>query len=127
MRNADYTSAMWYSAPNGLVSSVMDLARWDEALTAGRVLSFSHLEEMWKPTILTNGKSAEFGLAWSVWQHERGKLVTHHGSRLGCASYYARFLDAQVSIILLANRRYAPVWDLGKAIAERFLLSEVSA
>ena len=52
---------------------------------------------------------------------------TKYGSRLGCASYYARFLDAQVSIILLANRRYAPVWDLGKAIAERFLLSEVSA
>ncbi len=124
LRNAGYTSALWYAAPNGLVSSVMDMARWDAALTAGQVLSFSLLQQMWEPTILADGKIAEFGLGWKVEQHTSGKVVLHHGGGHGCSSYHARFLDAQVSIILLANRGGAPVWDLGKAIAERFLSSE---
>jgi D-alanyl-D-alanine carboxypeptidase len=124
LRNADYTSAQWYFAPNGLVSSVMDMARWDVALTAGQVLSFSFLQQMWEPTILADGKIAEFGLAWKVEQHESGKLVSHNGGGPRCSCYQARFLDAQVSIILLANRGGVPIWDLGKAIAERFLVSE---
>jgi hypothetical protein len=103
----------------------MDMARWDAALTAGQVLSFSLLQQMWEPTILADGKIAEFGLAWKVEQHESGKLVSHNGGGPRCSSYHARFLDAQVSIILLANRGGVPIWDLGKAIAERFLVSEV--
>ena len=124
VKNADYTSAQWYGAPNGLVSSVMDMARWDAALTAGQVLSFSHLQQMWEPTILGDGKIAEYGLAWRVEQHESGKLVSHTGGGPRCSTYHARFLDAQTSIILLANRGGVPVWDLGKTIAERFLVSE---
>jgi CubicO group peptidase (beta-lactamase class C family) len=124
LRNADYTSAQWFSAPNGLVSSVMDMARWDAALTAGQVLSFSLLQQMWEPTILADGKIAEFGLAWKVEQHESGKLVSHNGGGPRCSCYHARFLDAQVSIILLANRGGVAIWDHGKAIAERFLVSE---
>lgn len=124
LRNADYTSAKWYGAPNGLVSSVRDMARWDTALTAGQVLSPSLLQQMWEPTLLADGKSAEFGLAWRVEQNARGKVVSHTGGGPRCSCYHARFLDAQVSIILLANRGGANVQDLGKAIAERFLLSE---
>jgi D-alanyl-D-alanine carboxypeptidase len=122
LRNADYTSASWYSAPNGLVSSIMDMARWDTALTTGQVLPFSLLGQMWEPARLTDGKIAEFGLAWRVEQHERGRVVSHTGGGPRFSNYHARFLDAQVSIILLANRGGAPVWDLGKAMVERFLL-----
>jgi CubicO group peptidase (beta-lactamase class C family) len=124
LKNADYTSAQWYGAPNGLVSSVMDMARWDAALTAGQVLSFSLLQQMWEPTLLADGKISEYGLAWKIEQHASGKLVSHMGGGPRCSCYHARFLDAEVSIILLANRGGAPVWDLGKAIVERFLLSE---
>jgi CubicO group peptidase (beta-lactamase class C family) len=126
LKNADYTSAQWYSAPNGLVSSVMDMARWDAALTAGQVLSLSFLQQMWEPYILANGKIADFGLAWRVEQHISGKLVSHTGGGPRCSCYHARFLDAQMSIILLANRGEAPVRDLGNVIAERFLLSQAS-
>jgi D-alanyl-D-alanine carboxypeptidase len=124
LRNADYTSAHWHGAPNGLVSSVLDMARWDAALTAGQVLSSSLLQQMWEPTILGDRKIAEHGLAWKVEQHQRGKVVSHTGGGTGSSGYHARFVDAQVSIILLANRGGTPVWDLGKAIAERFLQSE---
>jgi CubicO group peptidase (beta-lactamase class C family) len=124
LRNADYTSAQWHGAPNGLVSSILDMARWDAALTVGQVLSLTLLQQMWEPTVLADGKFAEFGLAWKVEQHESGKLVSHTGGGPRCSTYHARFLDAEVSIILLANRGGVLIWDLGKAIAERFLLSE---
>jgi hypothetical protein len=48
---------------------------------------------------------------------ERKTLYAKHK---GCC----KVVDAQVSIILLANRGGAPVRDLGMAIAERLLLSE---
>jgi D-alanyl-D-alanine carboxypeptidase len=124
LKNADYTSAQWYYAPNGLVSSVMDMARWDAALTGGQLLSFSLLQQMWEPTILANGATSEYGLAWKIEQHERGKLVSHIGGGPRCSCYHAPVLDAQLSIILLANRGGASVRELGNAIAERFLLSQ---
>ena len=123
LKNAEFVSALWHYAPNGLVSSVLDLARWDAALTAGWLLSPSLLDQMWEPTTLADGQRAEFGLAWSVEQTARGKLVTHVGSRPGYASYRARFLDAQVSIILLANRRHAPLRKLGQSLAQRIFES----
>src|SRR5205085_4561079 len=39
LKNAEFVSALWHYASNGLVSSVLDLAKWDAALTAGRLLS----------------------------------------------------------------------------------------
>jgi hypothetical protein len=97
------------------------MARWDAALTAGQLLAFSLLEQMWEPTELADGKIAEFGLASKVEQHQSGKLVSHSGGGPRCSCYHARFLDAQLSIILLANRGEAAVGDIAKVIAERFL------
>ena len=124
LRNADYTSAQWYFAPNGLVSSILDMARWDVSLSVGQVLPFSLLQQMWEPTLLADGKTAEFGLAWKVEQHESGKLVSHMGGGPRCSCYHARFLDAEISIIVLANRGGATVHDFANAIVERFLRSE---
>ncbi len=125
LRNADYTAAPWFFAPNGIVSSIMDMALWDAALTAGQVLPFSLLQQMWEPANLAGGEIGEFGLAWRVEQHERGKVVSHTGGGPRSSCYHARFPEAQVSIILLANRGGASVSDLGKAIVGRFLLSEM--
>lgn len=36
LKNAELVSALWQDAPNGLMASVLDLARWDAALTVGR-------------------------------------------------------------------------------------------
>ena len=124
LQNADFTSSHWYAALNSLVSSVRDMARWDAALTSEQVLSGSFLRQMWEPTLLADGKSAEFGLAWKVEQHESGKLVSHTGGGPRCSCYHARFLDAQMSIIILANRGGAQLRDLGNAIADRFFRSE---
>jgi CubicO group peptidase (beta-lactamase class C family) len=124
LQNADFTSGHWYAALNSLVSSVRDMARWDAALTSGKVLSSSFLRQMWEPTLLADGKTAEFGLAWKVEQHESGKLVSHTGGGPRCSCYHARFLDAQMSIIILANRGGAQVRDLGNAIADRFFRSK---
>lgn len=124
LRNADYTSGQWYAALNSLVSSVRDMARWDAALTGGQVLSIPFLQQMWEPTILADGQTAEFGLAWKVEQHQSGKLVSHTGGGPRCSCYHARFLGAQMSIIILSNRGGASVRELGNAIADRFLRSE---
>ena len=124
LRNADYTSSQWYAALHSLVSSVKDMARWDAALTSGQVLSLPFLGQMWEPTLLADGRAAEFGLGWKVEQHERGKLVSHTGGGPRCSCYHARFLDAQLSIIILANRGGAQVRELGNAIADRFFLSQ---
>jgi hypothetical protein len=66
LKNAEFVSALWHYAPNDLVSSVLDLARWDAALTAGRLLSPSLLAHMWEPTLFSDGQRGKFGLAWSV-------------------------------------------------------------
>lgn len=58
-----------------------------------------------------------------AWPGPSGRTSMEKSSpRLGVGRgipYHARFLEAQVSIILLANRRQAPLWGVGQSIATR--------
>jgi len=88
---------LWNNGDGGLVSTVLDLAKWDAALYTNRILSSASLEQMWSPQKLNNGERSDYGFGW-VTQELRGHRLIHHaGGRPGTATHIARFVDDQLT------------------------------
>jgi CubicO group peptidase (beta-lactamase class C family) len=109
----------------GLFSTVEDLAKWDLALTAGRVLSKASLEQMWTPARLNDGArgapfgdpSIGYGGGWMTYDLAAGRAVGHIGGNMG---QYLRFLDRDLSVIVLTNAMAADARSLAEGVARLY-------
>ncbi|MBV9926315.1 MAG: beta-lactamase family protein [Acidobacteria bacterium] len=90
----------------GLNTTVVDLAKWDAALSEGRLLKPASLAEMWRPVRLNDGKvfrlekTLGYGLGWEIYERPGHRAVGHSGSD---AVSYMRFPDDRLSVAVLTN------------------------
>lgn len=122
-------------AAGALISSVADLAKWEQALNDMKLLKRQSFEQIWTPVGLSNGNQLGFefrgeqsgyGFGWFLSSYKGHKLYTHGGTLSGFSSVINRFVDDKVTIIVLTNRKagadkigYAEV--LGRGIANLYL------
>lgn len=91
-------------AAGGVISTAMDLARFDVALTRGRLISDSSRSLMWAPTRATSGAVLPYGLGWFVGNYVGERLLWHTGLWEGAYSaLYVRAPERRLTLILLAN------------------------
>ena len=108
----------------GLNTSVVDLAKWDAALSEGRILKATSLEEMWRAARLRDGRvfrlegTLGYGLGWLVDDRVGHRAVGHSG---GDAVSYIRFLDDGLSIAVLTNCQGADPDSLVYGIAALYV------
>jgi CubicO group peptidase (beta-lactamase class C family) len=115
--NQEYVSpSLNRTADGGLYVTVLDLAKWDRALHAGTLLSAASMDAMWTPVTLTGGSTEPYGFGWSLASTPHGRMVEHAGEWQGFSSHIVRYLDAGVSVMVLANSADAPVSDLAAQI-----------
>lgn len=101
-------------AGGGLVSSVADLAKWAQALDAGRLLKPSTFGQMWTPVNLRGGQQLSFefrgersgyGFGWFIMTYKGHKLITHGGTVSGFSGQVHRFVNDGITIIVLTNSK----------------------
>ena len=63
----------------GLLSTVLDLAKWDAALSSDTILSAASREQMWTPVKLNNGTTHPYGLGWFVDKWQGHRRISHQG------------------------------------------------
>lgn len=102
-RNARYLSMTQPYAAGSLISTVDDLARWDEALYGERLLKKPSLEQMWTPYRLKDGKSTDYGYGWTISKLQGHRTVEHGGGIFGFTSYGLRLPDDHVYVAVLCN------------------------
>jgi CubicO group peptidase (beta-lactamase class C family) len=91
-------------AAGGVVSTVLDLARFDLALDAGRLLSEGSKEEMWRPGRSPTGAELPYGLGWFVQEVDGRRLVWHSGWwERAYSALYLKLPDERLTLIVLAN------------------------
>ncbi len=103
-----------------LISSALDLAKWDAALQGESLLTRPQLEQMWTPTRLKDGrkvstpwpikdlKGSSYGFGWLVGCQRGHRILAHGGSiSSGFSTYLVRFLDDRLTVIVLTNRAVA--------------------
>jgi CubicO group peptidase (beta-lactamase class C family) len=111
---------LWNNGCGGLLSSVVDLAKWDAALYNDKFLSTSTREAIWTPGKFNNGKTQLYGFGWDIGELRGHRWVGHSGSRPGTSTQITRFLDDRLTVIVLINGR-GNAFDIALHIAGMYL------
>lgn len=108
--------------PSGaFLSTVLDLAKWDEALESGKILKQATIEQAWTPLKLNGGKTHPYGFGWDLTPIAGHKLVNHGGSLPGFRAQLARFVDDKVTVIVLTNSDNANAGGLANGVANFYI------
>jgi CubicO group peptidase (beta-lactamase class C family) len=101
--NAQYLSMTQPFAAGALMSTVDDLAKWDSALAAGRVINADSLARSFASYKLTGGSESGYGYGWRIGRYE-GRAVQEHGGGIhGFRSYVVRVPSDGVYVAVLSN------------------------
>jgi CubicO group peptidase (beta-lactamase class C family) len=90
-----------------LLSTVDDLARWDEALRNGRMLTPASLDRMFASFRLKDGTPANYGYGWDLGSYAGHRVQEHAGGTTGFLSYMVRIPDDRLFVAILSNRSFA--------------------
>ena len=122
--NGKLQNASTYFAlrPSGaLLSTVLDLAKWDEALQTGKLLKQPTLDQMWTPVKLNNGTTHPYGFGWELEPIGSHKKVNHGGSLPGFRAQLARFIDDKVTVVVLTNGDNANAGGIAIGVANFYI------
>ena len=90
-------------AAGALVSTVDDLAKWDAAIAAGKLLKPASWKLAFTPYMLTPEKSADYGYGWHVGTLQGAPVIDHGGGINGFRTYALRLPEQKIFVAVLAN------------------------
>ncbi|MCX6560785.1 MAG: serine hydrolase [Candidatus Aminicenantes bacterium] len=101
--NAEYLSMTQPYAAGSLLSNVDDLAAWNDALLAGKLIKRETLEKAWTPYKLKDGSSSGYGYGWSIGDYEGHRMIRHGGGINGFSTDGILFPEDKLFVTLLTN------------------------
>jgi CubicO group peptidase (beta-lactamase class C family) len=113
--------------PGGLLTTVGDLLKWNEALDAGALGSFV-TTELQRESTLFDGRAIPYARGLYVGNRHGVREIWHSGETAGYEAFLARYPDKHLSIALLCNAgEEADVASLGGKLADVFLPAPVNS
>jgi CubicO group peptidase (beta-lactamase class C family) len=111
------------SGSGSIYSTVGDMFLFDQALYADVLISQETLAEAFVSGVLNNGKDTEYGFALDLGEYAGETYAAHSGAWLGFESYYLRFPERNLSVVILLNFDYLETGAEGLAfeIADIYL------
>lgn len=111
------------TADGSLYFSILDLAKWDAALYTDKLLSRSSFEQMWTPARLNNGQPNKdgYGFGWFINERHGHRVIDHNGAWQGFKSAIARYVNDQLTIVVLANLAEAKPGQIAEHVADMYL------
>ena len=100
---ANYISSTFAFGAGGIISTVDDLLKYNNALLSEKIITKEFLELAWTPYVLPDGKSTNYGLGWAVGNYKGLKFASHGGSWSGFKSYGVLFPTEQLYVVILSN------------------------
>jgi CubicO group peptidase (beta-lactamase class C family) len=114
--NRDYDLTDVFSA-GALLSTIDDLAKWNDSLDTGRLLTAATRKQMWTPTTLQDGGVKPYGYGWRIDNVEGHSNVGHGGSTSGFSATIQKFPEDRLAVILLTNTDEQIATDLARKVA----------
>jgi CubicO group peptidase (beta-lactamase class C family) len=92
------------SASAGMVTTVLDMAKFDVAMDRHLIVSAESKAAMFSKTISNSGNPLPYGLGWFVQEHAGVKLVWHYGwAPKAYSSLILKVPQKEATLILFAN------------------------
>jgi D-alanyl-D-alanine carboxypeptidase len=96
-------------AAGAIVSTVDDLARWDAAVTAGKLLKPASWQRAFTRHTLADGKATGYGYGWHIDTMQGSERYAHGGGIPGFSAYAMRLPREKVFVAVLANNDRLPM------------------
>jgi D-alanyl-D-alanine carboxypeptidase len=128
-RNNQQLAEDWVALrPSGaFVSTLQDIAKWDALLYTNRILSDATRRQMWTTVRLTDGTTYPYGFGWHADTRNGHRIVWHGGGLPGFASYFGRFVEDRLSVIMFANGNDVDLIAVAHGLADLYLSSSKPA
>lgn len=92
-----------FSVSAGLMSTVLDMAKYDIAIDQGKFLSKETQQLAFTPTVSTKGESLPYGLGWFTQNFQGMKMLWHYGYWTGNSSFILKVPERNITFIIMAN------------------------
>jgi CubicO group peptidase (beta-lactamase class C family) len=99
-------------------SNLRDLAKWDTAMAAEKLVRPATWRLAWTASKLDDGKETGYGFGWVIEKRVGKRFVWHNGRWGGIRTMIGRWPDDQLTIMLLCNDDGAEAEKLVAQIAE---------
>ena len=138
-RQTDQSSTSATLGDGGVYSTLRDLARWDEALHAGTLLSPGAMKPALAPVTLADGSvprwpagppggdnlspgaPVAYGFGWFLDPWRGRPRMWHHGETIGFRTAIERFPDDRLTVVILSNRNDLDPQALALQVAGSYL------
>ncbi|MBV8866080.1 MAG: beta-lactamase family protein [Acidobacteriaceae bacterium] len=93
----------WYFAAGELCMTPSDLAKWDQAFLAKRILSPASYDEFTREVKLKNGKGTGYALGLQVGEFQGTTRISHSGEVSGFLAANNVFPEKHLAVVVLTN------------------------
>jgi CubicO group peptidase (beta-lactamase class C family) len=110
-----------------LLTTVEDLALWDENFYTARVAGEAIIKELQEPGRLDDGTAIDYAAGLVVTKYRGLKIVEHAGEDAGYKAHMMRFPGQHFSVATLCNLASSNPGALNRKIADIYLASELAS
>ena len=92
-----------FSTSAGLISTVLDMAKYDIAIDQNKFLTKETQQLAFTPAVSTKGESLPYGLGWFTQNYKGTKMFWHYGYWTGNSSFILKVPERNITFIIMAN------------------------
>jgi len=111
---------------SSLLTTVEDLARWDQNFYDHRIGGKSIIDQMQIPGTLNGGVKINYAMGLSVLKYKGLNVVEHSGGDAGYRSHLMRFPDQRFSVACLCNLGSANPSLIARGVADIYLEGQLA-
>jgi CubicO group peptidase (beta-lactamase class C family) len=116
VQNAGVLDSSYKIPGGGLISSADDMARFEIAMLANKLVKPTTREMMWAPQKPADGSKDDYGLGWDTLKKYGLNLVGHDGSQQGTSTSITLASEKRAGVVVLANMDDVDATELSEQI-----------
>ena len=119
------TSDLFFYGPKGVVSTIEDMHKWEQALETEKLVKASTLKQAFTPARLKDGTETSYGFGWYITRENDLYVHEHAGGYLAYRATIRRYPAQRTTVILLSNNALIEPTSLAKKISQIYLSDRV--
>ena len=118
---APFTSNISNHSSGAMESTLEDLLIWEQALHQNALVDADTQKLMFTPVRLPDGRCVEYGFGWAFSTYRGKTIACHAGWANGFRSLVAKFIEDDLTFLILTNYREFSVERVALELAAQFI------
>lgn len=117
LKNQEWVSPTLNTTADGsMYVTALDMAKWEAALNAEKLLKKEYYNMMWAPTKLNDGTNENYGFGWSIDSVNNKRILEHNGSWQGFECTIKRYPEQKIAVVVFANLKRASTYKIATRV-----------